>query len=213
MDKYLVELIDRMNYTGDQIMEAGFDSSKTISWKALREVEKITNPVFIPQLMTFIENEKDKDKRDKAYFILGHISKNINDKTTGQFLINRIKKETDKYVIGSMLSVLAKVVKPEGTDFLPLIHATKDERWLVSQKAIQAFANSEDEIAETTLINFLETSEDPYELIYSNATLNKIGTPKAIPHLQKHLKSRKRDVKLSAQFAIDEIKKRHNIAS
>lgn len=212
MDRYLVELIDRMNYTGDQIMESGFDSSKSISWKALREAEKITNPDFIPHLMTFIENEKDRDKRDKAYFILGHIAKNINEKTTGQFLINRIEKETDKYVIGSMLGVLAKVVKPKGTDFIPLIAATKDERWLVRQKAIQAFANSEDEIAEATLINFLDTSEDSYELIYSNATLNKIGTPKAISHLEKHLMSRKRDVKLSAKFAIDEIKKRYNIA-
>ena len=201
-----------MNYKADQIMEAGFDSSKTVSWKALREAETITNPDFIPQLIAFIENEKDKDKRDKAYFILGHIAKNIDDKTTGQFLINRIEKETDKYVISSMLGILAKVIKPKGTDLTPLIAATKDERWLVSQKAIQAFAKSEDEIAEATLINFLDTSEDPHELIYSNATLNKIGTPKAIPHLEKHLKSRKRDVKLSAQFAIDEIKKRHNIA-
>jgi len=211
MDKYLIELIGRMNYAGDQIMETGFDSSKTISWKALREAEKITNPDFIPQLMTFIENEKDKDKRDKAYFILGQIAKNIDDKTTGQFLINRIEKETDKYVISSMLGVLANVIKPKGTDFTPLIAATKDDRWLVRQKSIQAFAKSEDEIAEATLIDFLDTSEDPYELIYSNATLNKIGTPKAISHLEKHLKSRKRDVKLSAKFAIDEIKKRNSI--
>jgi HEAT repeat protein len=82
---------------------------------------------------------------------------------------------------------------------------------LIRQKAIQAFANSEDQVAETTLIDFLDTSEDTHEIVYSNATLNRIGTPKAIPHLEKHLKSRKRDVKLSAQFAIDEIKKRHNI--
>ncbi len=211
MDKYLLNLIDRMNDTSDQIMDAGFDSSKTISWKALREAEKITTPDFIPQLMTFIESEKDKNKRDKAYFILGHNAKNINDKRTGQFFIRRLEKETDKYIISSMLDVLAKIVKPKGTDFTLLIAATKDERWLVRHTAIQAFGNSEDEIAETTLINILDTTDDSYELIYSNATLNKIGTPKAIPHLEKHLKSRKRDVKLSTKFAIEEIKKRHSI--
>jgi HEAT repeat protein len=192
-------------------MEAGFDSSKTISWKALREAEKITNRDFIEQLQTFIDSEKDKEKRDKAYFALGHIAKNVDDKNTSQFFINRLDKETDKYVIASMLTVLAKISKPKGTDLTLLIAATKDDRWQVRQKAIQAFASCDEEIAETILIEFVDTSDDPYDLIYSNATLNKIGTPKAIPFLEKHLKSRKRDVKFSAQSAIDEIKKRHHL--
>jgi hypothetical protein len=85
-------------------------------WKALREAEKITNSDFVEQLKTFIDNEKDKEKRDKAYFTLGHIAKNIDDKTTGQFFLNRLDKETDKYVLASMLGVLAKINNPKGTD-------------------------------------------------------------------------------------------------
>jgi hypothetical protein len=79
MDKYLIEIIERMLDTSDQIMEAGYDSSKTISWKALREAEKVENAAFIPQLISFIDKEKDKKKRNKAYFLLGHIAKNTND--------------------------------------------------------------------------------------------------------------------------------------
>ena len=81
MDKYLIDLIERMSDTSDQIMEGGYDSSKTISWKALREAEKIENADFIPQLFAFIDHQKDKKKRSQAYFILGHISKNLNDTT------------------------------------------------------------------------------------------------------------------------------------
>ena len=64
-------------------------------------------------------------------------------------------------------------------------------------------------MAETALIEILNDSDDPYDLVYTNATINAIGTPRAIPFLEKHLKSRKRDVKDSAKYAIEEIKKRH----
>jgi hypothetical protein len=48
---------------------------KQFHGKALREAERISNADFIPQLITFIENEKDKDKRGSAYFILGILQK------------------------------------------------------------------------------------------------------------------------------------------
>lgn len=209
MDRYLIDIIERMLDTSDQIMGSGYDSSKTISWKALREAEKVDNSDYIPQLILFIDKEKDKKKRDRAYFLLGHISKNTNDTTALNYLIQRVEKETDKYIIASLLDRIRNIEKPAGTDLQPLIAATKNDKWLIRHSAIQSLNNSLDSIAETTLIEILDSSEDPYNLTYSNATLNKIGTLRAIPHLEKHLKSRKRDVKDSAKFAIEEILKRN----
>lgn len=209
MDKYLIDIIERMLDTSDQIMDAGYDSSKTISWKAFREAEKVENTDFVPQLIIFIDNEKDKKKRDKAYFLLGHIAKNTNDKTAINYLIQRVEKETDKYITSSLLDRIANVKKPMGTDLRPLIQATKNDKWLIRHSAIQSLNYTTDPIAETTLIEILDSTEDPYNLTYSNATLNKIGTLRAIPHLEKHLKSRKRDVKDSAKYAIEEILKRN----
>src|SRR5690606_12269792 len=94
-------------------------------------------------------------------------------------------------------------------DLQPLIQATKSDKWLIRYSAIQSLNYTTDPIAETTLIEILDSTEDPYNLTYSNATLNKIGTLRAIPHLEKHLKSRKRDVKDSAKYAIEEILKRN----
>jgi HEAT repeat protein len=208
MDKYLIEIIERMLDTSDQIMEAGYDSSKTISWKALREAEKVENAAFIPQLISFIDKEKDKKKRNKAYFLLGHIAKNTNDPEALVYLISRVNRETDKYIISSLLDRIADLKKPTGTDLQALIQAIKSDKWLIRHSAIQSLNNSFDSVAETALIEVLDSSDDPYNLTYANATLNKIGTPIAIPYLEKHLKSRKRDVKDSAKFAIEEIKKR-----
>ena len=208
MNNYLIDLIQRMCDTSDHTMGTGYDSSKTISWLALREAEKVNDEGLISQVFTFIEKEKNKNKRDNAYFLLGHIAKNTNNLTALNYLISRVDKETDKYIISSLLDKIANLKKPFKTNLEPLIQATKTEKWLIRHSAIQSLNYSEDPIAETTLIEILENSDDTYNLTYSNATLNKIGTTRSIPYLQKHLKSRKRDVKDSAKCAIDEIMKR-----
>ncbi len=195
--------------TSDQIIGPGYDSSKTISWKAYREAEKVDNAGYVPQLILFIDQEKDKKKRDKAYFLLGHLAKNTNDTTALNYLIRRVNKETDKYIIASLLDRIGNIKKPAGTDLQPLLAATKNNKWLIRHSAIQSLNNSSDPVAETTLIDILNSSDDRYNLLYSNTTLNKIGTLRAIPHLEKHLKSRKTDVKESARFAIEEILKRN----
>ncbi|MBL0743333.1 HEAT repeat domain-containing protein [Chryseolinea lacunae] len=211
MDSILQSLVERMNDKNDHIMAPGFDSSTTISWKAHREAEKLADRTLIPQLMTFIENEKDKKNRDAAYFILGHVAKNVGDQATAQFLIDRIEREKDKYVLSAMLDRLAHLEKPTGTDLTALIAATHDKRWQVGYAAIRALTNTDDAAAETTLLQILDTSDSSYELIYANGVLHKTGTPRALPFLEKHAKSRKRDVKHSALYAIEAIKQRHNL--
>jgi len=209
MDKYLKDLIARMSDTSDRNTEVGFDSSKTISWNALREAEKVANVTFVPQIISFIGSEKDKKKRDEAYFLLGHIAKNTDNEEALNYLIARVNSETDKYIISALLDRIADIDKPIGTDLQPLIQAIKSDRWLIRHSAIQSLNNSDDALAETVLIEIIENSADPHDLIYANATLNSVGTLRAIPYLEKHLKSRKRDVKGSAQYAIEEILKRH----
>lgn len=194
----------------DQIITVGHDSSNTISWKALREAENIENTDFIPQLIAFINTEKDKKKRDKAYFLLGHLAKNKENLEALDYLISRIHKETDKYIIAALLDRIGAIQKPIGTDLQPLIQAIKSDKWLIRYSAIQSLNNAIDSIAETALIEILNTSDDPYNLTYTNSTLNKIGTQRSLPYLEKHLKSKKRDVRDSAKFAIEEIKKRNN---
>ncbi|MGY8911409.1 MAG: HEAT repeat domain-containing protein, partial [Flavobacteriales bacterium] len=155
-----------------------------------------------------IDTEKNKKKRDKAYFLLGHIAKNTNDYKATEYLIKRVEKESDKYVVSSLLDRIANLKKPNGIDLQPIINAIQSDKWTIRQSAIQSLKNSDDKIAEKTLIGILSNSEDQYDLTYANATLNNIGTEKAIPYLEKHLNSRKRDVKGSAKFAIESIKKR-----
>lgn len=62
--------------------------------------------------------------------------------------------------------------------------------------ALLFFVNQEDE------------KKYSYEITYANASLGKIGLKDDIPFLKKHIKSRKRDIRDSAVFAIERIKER-----
>jgi HEAT repeat protein len=208
MQQYLLDLIDRMNNKSDLIIQPGFDSTKTISWKATREAEKLDKKEYIPLLKTIIENEKDKNKRDKAYFILGHIALNLSDETTAAFLIQRIPKETDKYVLSSMLLNLMPLSKPKGTDLSPLLDLLSHEQWQVRQAAIQALNHHQDEKAEEQLIKIIDTSEEHYDILYALAVLRDAGTTRALPAVQKHANSNKKDIKSLAAAAITAIKQR-----
>lgn len=211
MNKYLLDLINRMLERSDCEMKPGFDSSLTISWKAMREAEKIENEDYVNQLIDFIIQEKNKSKRDKAYFILGHLSKNIGDTKSTEFLINQIEKETDKDIISSLLNRIRELNKAKGVDIRPIINASKSDKWQIRHSAIQALKNSSDKTAEERLIEILKSPINHFDLIYANATLCNIGSMKCIPFLMYHLDHKKIDVAQSALYAITQIAKEKEI--
>ena len=65
--------------------------------------------------------------------------------------------------------------------------------------------------AEDQPLELLNATNDPSNVVYCHAKLNEIGSAKSIPHLQKNLSSRKRDVKLSARLAIEAVEARTKI--
>ena len=205
MTEYLNDLLARMLDDSDRDMRP-YDSSMTISWKAFREAEKLSEISFIPQLIEFIDNEKDKKKRDHAYFILGQIAKNTNDITATKYLISRIDKEDDKYVISSLLDSICYLHKPKNTDIQPIINAIDNKNWQIKHSAIQALQQTNNQSVEDRLIKILENSaSDEYDLMYVNWTLANVGTKKSIPFLTKLLSHKKQDVSFSALRAIVEV--------
>jgi len=205
MTEYLNDLLARTLDDSDRDM-CPYDSSQTISWKALREAEKLSDVSFIPQLVAFIDKEKNKEKRDSAYFILGKIAKNSNDITAVKYLISRIDKETDKYVISSLLDRIRDLHKLEETDIQPIINAIDNKNWQIKQSAIQALQHTNNQLVENRLIRILENSaSDEYDLMYANWTLANVGTKKSIPYLTKLLSHKKQDVSFSALGAIVKI--------
>jgi HEAT repeat protein len=199
----LVDLIARMT-----IRDGNVNSDQSVSWHAHREAEALSDASLINELAEYVQHEPKQECRRAAYFVLGKMGGKFPASECAAILVAQSKKEKNKYVLATLLDALAQVSKPSDLDLAPVYAFLTDERWLVRHSAIQSLKRTNSPNVEGMILHVLETTSDPYDLVYCQATLNEIGSAKAIPFIAKNLKSRKRDVKDSAQFAIEAIEAR-----
>jgi len=209
MNRQLEDLIARMTHQDPP----NTNSADSVSFQAYRDAEAISDPEVLRAAMDATLSETNKHRRDNLYFVVCKIALNLDDHEAGPFLVRQVHRETDKHVLSSLLDRIGELPKGPGTDLSLIIALTRDNRWLVRRSAIRALNRTASPTAEDALIDVLATSLDPHDLTYANATLNEMGTARCISAIEKHLKSRKRDVKDSAQFAIDEIRTRSAAAN
>lgn len=219
MDKdKLLDLIGRINTKDEQFVV----SSETTSWQARREAETWRDPALFPVLIEIIGEHEGKEKRkreirDGAYFILGRLLEKSFDKDTARFFIGRLAVENDKYLLMSMLNRivdwqrLAKITLPVDIDISPILTLSKDERRHVRHSAIHALGTCPRKESREMLAYYLtQTDEKTYEydMYYANIAMQTIGEQADIPLLERFLKSRRPDLKITAQYAMEYIKKR-----
>lgn len=205
MEKYLEDLLERM-LDNTLFPEGSLSSADSVSWKAYREAETLTNEAYIPQLISFLSSEKNNEKRKKAYFILGKIAKNTENNEALQFIIDRIDIENNNSVLNNLLSSLKSIKKPENIDILPILRLLKKENLdsSVRNDAIWALMNTKNEQAEEVLLHLSQqiTDETDYSHWYINNVLGNIGTRKSIPRLTELAHSKKMDTSATALSAI-----------
>jgi len=189
------------------------NSDDSVSWNAHREAEALTDARCIDQLMHYISVEKRKKHRDSAYFVLGKMLANIARPDAVQFLINRLLMETDKYVIMGMLGRLQDIDKDSSIDILPIIACTKSDKCQIRHSAISALAKTKHETAKEvirTMIQLEDQKKHKYEIIYAVAVLGTIGEKEDVALLKPLFSSRIRDVKGSAEFAVERLEGQKN---
>ena len=200
------ELIGRMT-----VKERAVSSDESISWHAHREAEKISDASVFPLLMKIVEDnrqKKQKDIRDAAYFIMGKVLLRTFSREACEFLIRQLEKETDRYILSEILDLIKDLKLPADVDISLIIACTKHEKWDVRHSAIRALGASNTAESKEALAYFLNQEDENkynYEITYANAALGRIGTKEDIPLLEKHMNSRKHDMRDSARFAIQKI--------
>ena len=187
------------------------DSANSVSWHAHREAEQLSDRSMVDELGDYVATERDKKKRDAAYFMIGKLGLKCRSVDCARILIGSLHREKDKYILSAMLDRIADIEKPREVDLSPVFPFLKDSRWLVRHSAIGAVKNSDSPEAEAEIIAVLNSATDPYDLTYCNSTLGTIGSMDAIPHIEKNFSSRKRDVKHSAQSAVHAIMARYEV--
>lgn len=203
MQAYLVDLIDRLAKN-----EPAVSSEDSVSWAAHREAEQLRDISMVDELARVASTEKSKARRAACYFVIGKIGSNVQDAGCARVLLELLKTEKDKYNLGSILERVAEINKPSAFDLSGVYALLEDARWIVRHAAIRALNNSQCEEVEEHLLRHLAATDDPYDKAYCHAVLNHLGTARSIPLLEESLKSRKRDVKLSAEAALRAIRSR-----
>lgn len=201
----IINLVDRMTVAEDYS-----NSLDSIAWGAYRDAETLADERYIPVLKELVLAETEKNRRDALYFILGKLGERLGSSEAVSFLIERLPAENDKDILRNLLEKIAAIPKDSSVDMEAVIRLADDVRWEVGPTAIIALNKPADQAVEDKLIEICGSDRDNDDIVRANSRLDEIGTPRAIPVLEKHLKSRSRRVRRSAECALDAIKKRQN---
>lgn len=199
----LEELISRMC-----LAEPGVDSADSKSWHAHREAERLCDPELLEAVKAYLGKKRGKHERKAAYFVLGKLGKNLSSKEAAHSLLQYVPTEMDKYALSTALDMIADLPLKEDEDLSLIANLLLDSRWLVRHAAIRALRSSTFPGAEENLIALLKSTSDDHDKVYCQATLSVIGTERSLPAIQANVASRKRDVKASAEGAIENIQRR-----
>jgi hypothetical protein len=203
---YLTDLLERM---GDKTKYTSSEDST--SWAAYREAEKLTDISMVGELAAAVAAGLPTDTRRSCYFTIGKVGANLGAEDCAALLLSLLPGETNKYNLNTLLHGIGQISKGPNFDLSPVFPLLADSRWMVRQAAINALDKSANPETETRVIDHLAATTDPYEQTYCHAVLSTIGTLRSLPVIEANLKSRKRDVKASAQWAANAIRVRNGL--
>lgn len=184
------------------------------AWFAHRKAETLADRELLSLLREIIEEHggrKEKEIRRNAYFVMGKILSKRMEADCCQFLVDCLGEENDRYVLAAMLDSIGCLRLPRETNIEKIIECSTNEKWLIRHSAIHALRSSNTEAAREALRYWVRQTDEKkykYELIYAHAALGEIGTAADIFLLEHHVRSRIRDVRDTAAYAIDHIRKR-----
>jgi HEAT repeat protein len=118
--------------------------------------------------------------------------------------LERLRNARTKHDIASALDALARAPERYAVDPL-IVQLAADERWLVRHSALGALGNAAGSEVEDVLLAVAERTQDPYDLVYVNAALGKVGSQRSLSYLTQAVSHAKEDVATSALAALTKI--------
>lgn len=187
---------------------------ETPQWHFWRKSEQIRENEMFSLLQEFIEqktNKSDAKIRENAYALSAKLLLKNFDMEHCQFLIDRLKIETSKYVLHTILDGIGRLRLPADMDVEAVVMCSRSGEWLVRHSAIMALGKCNTDTSREAVRYWVRQENEKqykYELIYANAALGYIGEPCDVDLLERHTNSRVPDVKDSAMYAITNIRQR-----
>lgn len=188
------------------------DAPKWCFWKRADQIREHEALFLIREYIEQWAKRVDEKVRENTYSIFAKLLLRTFEPEPCQFLIDRLKVETNKYVLHTILNGISCLQLPEDIDISAIVECSKNDDWIVRHTAIMALSRSKAAVSRDAVrywVNQTDERQYKYEIMYANAALGYIGEPSDITLLSQHIHSRIPDVKNSAIYAIDTIKHRY----
>lgn len=209
----LFNLLDELSLPDNIIRK--LDAPHWCIWKKKKHIKGTEVFQVLREFIELRSEKSDTEVRENAYAVSAKLLHKTFDPDFCQFFIGRLEVETNKYVLHTILDGIKQLRLPEALDIGAIVTCSKSGEWLVRHSAIMALGSSSTDTSREAVRYWVKQEDEKqckFELIYANAVLGYIGEPGDIDLLTQHISSRIPDVKDSAIYAIDNIKKRYGMA-
>ena len=91
------------------------DSSKSVSWVAHREAERLNDLTMVDELSEHLQAEQVRQRRLACLFIIGKLGANQAHYDCAEIILAALAQEQDKYVLSAALDLIRDIPKRSRT--------------------------------------------------------------------------------------------------
>ena len=210
----LFHLLDEMSLP-DAIIDK-LDASVWCFWRKKHQLDDDQTLCALQEYIAGRNRDKDTKIRENAYALYGKLLRRNPKSEYGQFFVNCIGRETDKWILHNILRDIKYIHLSSEVRIDPIVACSKNDQWQIRQTAIMALYNFNTPESREAVRYWVGQEDEKlykFELLHANAALGQIGEPGDIALLERHAHSHIRDVKDTAICAINNIRRRFGLSS
>ncbi|UAC46985.1 HEAT repeat domain-containing protein [Bacillus aquiflavi] len=200
--EYVCDLLYRMTINTDEEGREVKNSKEQVSWKAMREAERLDHSSLISVTAEMVRESQDAETRKNACFLLSQLAKNTGNMVAVRIMLDEFLLTTDMRTKSSMLGFFTYVPKiPDAEPFLALSKSQNND---IRQKAIQVLARCQPEHVKERLLELIRNSKNDCDKIYTIRTLSELRMGELLSEVLGHIISTNAKVRsLVIRFAGD----------
>ena len=200
--QYVRDLLYRMTIKTDEQGREVRNSEDQVSWKALREAERLDDPTLIDVAAQVLEETQDDETRGNACFLWSHLAKNTGDAKAVRLMLDEFAKTNKMQTKSRMMWSFARVPEvPDAEMFLALSESSDDS---IRREALRVLARCRPEEVKGRLIEIIRHSNDQYDIVYTLWALKQLRLREALPDVLALIESPNGEIRsLAIRFAAE----------
>ncbi|MFC3804365.1 HEAT repeat domain-containing protein [Cohnella sp. GCM10012308] len=199
---YIRDLLHRMTIKTDEQGREVRNSQDQVSWKALRDAERLDDPAVIDTAAQVLEESQDDDTRVNVCFLWSHLAINTGDARAVRLMLGEFEKTNKIQMKSRMMWSFARV--PEVPDAAPFLALSESRDGSIRREALRVLARCRPQDAKGRLIEIIRHSNDECDIIYTLWALKHLCLEEALPDVLALVESPNSEIRsLAIRFAAE----------